>query len=315
MSNTAKILTQLSRIQIFGELVKTTEIDIKGWLANQGYYITRSEYGDQYELTNFSGQSSLITALANDCNRMAMASIESVCGISNEKKLPKSSAWGLIRTYYSAFFSAHAILRIFGRSCSYIDENYTKKINESLSLSTRDTQANITPGFYAIEINQDFSIVTIKKLKDSHKDTWGEFLLLLDLLSEQCTRSDKVTALSSQKEEAFDTIIRIRGILSKKNLSKIRNSVNYQHSHRLWFPYGGKSPALEYITRISNPYALTSNLYQFSDSKDEIVNFFEASIALISLLLDLIDECKNKVVNFNHVFSRGTLKLRELVGI
>lgn len=323
MSNITKVLAQLVWLDIFGKLKNPTRIDIKGWVANQGYSVNSGATKRQFELAAFIDSSYLVAALANDCNRMAMASIETICGISPETKLPRSGAWGLIRTYYAAFFAAHAILRMFGRSCSYLDLNYVNKFNEVSSVYLGNSEcANISPGFYSIEIDRTFSRVKIRQLKDSHKDTWRELASLLSTVATQCTTNNNVTALSAQKIEAFDLVTQIKyGITGAgagrilTSLSELRNSVNYQQSHRLWFPYGGKSPAISYIEKMSELSNLTLDSCSFPSGKDEVVNFFETSRALISLLLELVDECDRKFNGLNDIFNNGTLKLRNLVRI
>ena len=320
MSDISKVLVQLVWLDIFGKIKNPTKIDIKGWVANQGYFVEVNCKTKQYKLIA-SDSSYLMTALANDCNRMAMASIETICGVYPEIRLPRSGAWGLIRTYYAAFFAAHALLRMFGRSCSYLDSNHVNKINEIAGLFTTNKYFSpISPGFYGIEIDRAFNYVQIRPLKDSHKDTWREFISLLSIISDQCTNSANIAALSSHKLEAFDLITKIKnGIFSVRansnaiNLSELRNSVNYQQSHHLWFPYGGSSAAVEYIDNISNVSNLTLDACGISGGPGEVNNFFEVCKVIISLLLELIIACDNKVDGMNNIFSNGTLKLMNLV--
>ena len=101
MEAISKVLVQQTYLDIF-ECTSYTQIDLKGWIANQDYFVDNTLTSNSFAL-RAGRKSYLMNALANDCNRMAIATIESICGIKEEPVLKKSAAWGMVRSYYAAF--------------------------------------------------------------------------------------------------------------------------------------------------------------------------------------------------------------------
>ena len=188
MSSISKILVQQSHLEIFSA-GRSTSIDLKGWVANQNYYVDSDLVANDYSV-RASDKDYLKMALANDCNRMAIAAIESVSGIQPDNKLNKSGAWGVIRAYYASFFAVHSMMRMFGISCSLLDQSHVDKIYESAEAVGKTGSINkLNKGFYSIRIDKSFEKVVFHKYKDSHKDTWGEFLGLIDKLIDESAQN------------------------------------------------------------------------------------------------------------------------------
>lgn len=312
MTAISKVLVQQARLDIFS-CDRATQIDMKGWIANQNYYLDNDLTSNDY-IIRAADKEYLKSALANDCNRMAAAAIESISGVQLDQGLKKSGAWGLIRAYYSAFFAIHSIMRMYGISCSQLEQVHVDKIYESAS--TVGKTGNITrldKGFYAIRVDSDFSNVTFRKYKDSHKDTWGEFLSLIEKL---ISDSPNVTAISKYKIEAVDILLAVkRGITrsrcaEKGNwLSVMRNSVNYQHSHGVWFPYERKPVAPVYIESIAKGWTNPVASLDLSLNGNDIESFFDVILLINSLFRELLVSCSEKADRKNPAFTNGSLKL------
>jgi hypothetical protein len=107
---------------------------------------------------------------------MSIAAIESVSGIKPEQCLGKSGAWGIIRAYYSSFFAAHAIMRMFGVSCTQLESTHVNHIyNYAKAVGLHGTLNKIESGFYEIKIDKAFDHIEFNKFSDPHADTWGTF--------------------------------------------------------------------------------------------------------------------------------------------
>src|ERR1035441_8432610 len=88
---------------------------IGGLICDEEYQIYSPITPTSFVLS-FTDAEPFLSAFAGDINRIGSASFESALGIVKSSALPKSTAWLVIQTYYSAFFSAHALLRILGES-------------------------------------------------------------------------------------------------------------------------------------------------------------------------------------------------------
>jgi len=312
MSLVSSVLVQQVHLDIFG-VVRKTNVDLKGWVANQNYFLDVDLVPNNF-FVRASDKDYLKAALANDCNRMAMAAIESISGVQLDYRLGKSGAWGVIRAYYASFFAIHSIMRMFGISCSQLEQVHVDKIYEFASVVGRSGSVNkLEKGFYSIRISKSFSEVEFRKYKDSHRDTWGEFLGLLERLIDQ---SENVVALVKYKSEMIDILMSIkRGITrsrcSEKGnwLSNLRNSVNYQHTHGVWFPYERRQVAPEYIATMANDWLNPVGMLDTRLNRDDIELFFEVVIAINALFRELLVSCSEKVGGGNKVFGNGSLKL------
>ena len=312
MSSIAKVLVQQTHLDIF-TCNRPTEVDLKGWIANQNYFVDSELISNGYSI-RASDKDYLKSALANDCNRMAAATIESISGIQLDNNLNKSGAWGVIRAYYAAFFAIHSIMRMFGISCSQLEQAHVDKIFESANaVGKTGNVTRLEKGFYAIKVDSSFSSVTFHKHKDSHKDTWGEFLKLIEKL---ISDSANATAISKYRIEATDILMAVKHGVTRSRcgdkgnwLSVIRNSVNYQHSHGLWFPYERRLIAPSYINTLGEDWMKPMNTLDLSLKGGDIESFFEVTLLINSLFRELLISCTEKAGNGNRIFTNGALRL------
>lgn len=312
MTSISKVLVQQTRLQIF-QCKTNTQIDLKGWLTNQNYFIDSPLARDNHKLRPYR-EENLQEALANDCNRMASAAIESISGIQPDKIFKRSLAWGVIRTYYGAFFAAHSIMRMYGVSCSQLDNEHISKILESARHFDQITQeTKLDKGFYAIEVSPNFKEVILRKLKDSHRDTWSEFLSLVKKLAIQ---SENATALIAERTEVIDILNSIKKGISRSHcsnkgnwLSHIRNSVNYQHTHGVWFPYTKRTTAKTTIETASRNWIKPETIKPIESSNDDIEFFFQVSTMINSLFRELLVSCVSRAGLRKSRFSQGSLNL------
>jgi hypothetical protein len=84
--------------------------------------------------------------------------------------------WCLIKLYYAAFYSGHALIRLFGESCTYLDGSHVGKINALGSALAKDPFLKLEKGAYHFVANARFSGVTGTKAGGSAEGSHGAFL-------------------------------------------------------------------------------------------------------------------------------------------
>ncbi len=314
MSPEVKLIYQLSQNKIF-EVSSKTEADLKAWIAN-GQYLMENPLA-----VNPQGRASefrlriqnadvLYSALANDCNRFSQAAIETMWCIGKVEKLPRSTAWATVQMYYSAFFSVHAILRLFGRACTQLDANHVKSVYQVASGTNMDGGAScIENGFYSSVV--DDKCIEYKKLKDSHADTWFAFTHLLTWITNNI---QSTTGLSKHKFDVIDFISNLKSAISQSGAAKgnwpsqVRNKINYQHSHGVWYPY--KNALHDYSAVLRNSEWLKEpRHFDLSPGNSEIQLLFNISNSILSLMYQLMKYGYDRSGGISFPFKNGTFRL------
>lgn len=306
-----RLLLQSARLSLFRPGGASAN-DVKAWVANQGYYIDVDLGKTEFTLRP-SNPSDLARALANDLNRMAIAAFESAAGVRSDQVLPRSIAWGAIRTYYASFFAAHTFMRLFGISCSQLDPEHVNKIFQSAqTFGKTGGLASVEAGFYSINIDHNFGSVKFRKLRDSHKDTWAELLATIENLE---ATIPSATAISQHKIDASGLLTDLKSGISSANsvngnwLSTVRNSINYRHTHGVWFPYSAKNGRDELLDAVSRNWLNAPSPQGRPPRTGELENYFDVAIMLVSLVRELITVASELTDPLDPIFKNGCLKL------
>lgn len=181
-------------------------------------------------------------SFAFEAARFSTAAFESLLDAKPDPKYEKSLGWPLIRTYYAAFFAAHALLRICGESITFLTTKQTSKLNQFAEIYTGQI-SNFSNGIFHFKISdksQKIQVVQLSRGGGSHEDFWKIFYKFLidveDVLAERfSSSSDAIAAIKTSQS--------LRKSLSRENctqgswLSQSRNSINYRQEYGIWFPY------------------------------------------------------------------------------
>lgn len=306
----ARVVLQKARLQLF-QSGSTSSIDIKAWVANQNYFFTKN-----IEATTFSLRASdpdqLRQALANDLNRLASAAFESAAGIGPDLYLPRSLAWGAVRSYYAAFFAAHAFIRLFGSACVQLDDEHVDKVFGAASAFGRDGGLKtLDSGFFVAEIEPDFSAVTFRRLRDSHRDTWATLISVVNAVEAGLPGT---TALGHDKLEAATLLSNLKAQLTRSGsakgswLSSMRNAINYRQSHGAWHPYQRSAdPSL--LDSAARAWRVRPSLGTPGTSQSELEIFLHTSTSLVALVRELMVLAAQLNSPLSPTFSNGCMKL------
>lgn len=305
-----RVLLQSARLPLF-QPGSASAVDVKAWIANQNYFFDHDLSATTFSL-RASDRNELRQALANDLNRLAGAAFESAAGIGPDPSLPRSLAWGSIRSYYAAFFAAHGLMRLFGTACVQLDDEHVNKIHAAAqAFGKTGGLTSLEAGFFVAYIEPSFDTIKFRRLRDSHRDTWATLLSVLESIETAIPAS---TSLRSDKIEASTLLSDLKVGLTRSGsakgnwLSLLRNSINYRHSHGVWFPYtkAADPTLLESAARAwKAPPSPRSSTTPVAD----LDSFFEVSSALVALLRELTTSAAALNVPLSPTFANGCLKL------
>ncbi|MBP23613.1 MAG: hypothetical protein CL547_14880 [Alcanivorax sp.] len=309
-----RLIHQLSQNSIF-EVASRTEADLKAWLASGGYLIDRplasaaSGRADKFEL-RFQNPDFLFASLANDCNRFSQAAIETMWSVKKVEELPKSTGWASIQMYYSAFFAVHAILRIFGRACTQLDKSHVDVVYQLACATQMDGGVSgVENGFYISKIENGY--IEYIKLKESHADTWFCFSDLLNWIIDELPNT---SGIGRHKYSAIDLVSNLKLSLRKSGAGKgnwpsmIRNKINYQHSHGVWYPYKGAVHDPDAVLKNSE-WLKFPDAFDINGSKSDVQMLFNISNSILSFMYSLMRYGYDRAGGISKPLANGTFRL------
>ena len=229
MREIADVLKQLVKVNIF-DRHRSVDFGVKDWIRARSYFIDTPISSSVFVLRAFD-RVELTTSLGNDSLRFQMAALESCAGIRQESGVTKHMAWAAIRAYYSAFFAAHSILRVFGCSCIQLVPVHVSAVTaiaRSLGMDSGGTCAE--RGFYICQISSTGDELSCRKFNDSHGDVWKSLALVLN---EAMNAIPGTVAVQPHKRSAIAFLVNLLSVMSKEGsnqgnwLSAVRNEVNY----------------------------------------------------------------------------------------
>ncbi|MGA0597180.1 hypothetical protein [Enterovirga sp. CN4-39] len=215
---------------------------LQDWLATATYAPVAAGPGltlQGIEMRDF------LSSLAADINRVSSAASESLCNINANDSVPKSVAWPFVKLYYSALFYAHCVLRIWGKSPSYLRTSDMIKLREILSIYGISPPFKLNTGQFIISADPASSTTTITPdpgSGGSHEAIWRAFNSGLADLTYRLADAPIVT---KDKEALTASIARLSSIMTNNGaniswLSFMRNNIQYRQAEGVWYPYPGR---------------------------------------------------------------------------
>ena len=268
---------------------------LQAYLADDRYRIYTAPSTTQFTVTPFDA-GELKGAICCDLARMASASFESIHNIVPVDPADKSCAWSAIRSYYAAFFSAHAIMRIFGKSCAQLD---TAHVNYIGKVAGYIYPNSIIPssGLYVANWDENNKTLNFSFIGGSHETIWKEFKITLEYLRNTLL-SPNAIGLITELQSSSNEIDKLKADISSDGqnngnwLSMIRNRVNYRHDFAIWYPYGNSMPYYNAIWSSGNDRWLKAPLptKAIPTVGREIEKLIEVSGAIVAMCRGLIEQ-------------------------
>jgi len=179
--------------------------------------------------------------IGGDAGRFASAAFMSMHQMEATVEDAPTVAWSLIRLYYAAFYSGHALLRLLGQSCSYLDSGHIKKIKALGIALSNPVPFDIGAGAYHLRLNSSQAGIDLRKAGSlgvgSHEVFWD----LFDKFLKDASAAAMLGHLTPDegrrvflKLEAFRDITKRAAGASW--LSAVRNEIQYRHDRGVWTP-------------------------------------------------------------------------------
>ena len=228
--------------QLLPSISKAESGGIKQWLLEAKNYSIHSDITDtKFEIQTYHADL-FLRPITFDINRLICASVESASTKSTTLLSPKSNSWNLIHLYYSAFFAANTILRIFGHSLTFLDRQICSSITKTAALYGHKNNANLKKGLYLLDYQTANSVLTGTRRSNSnggsHESAWKVFIQFIRKVQvDISTEYGLVYADELAKLRELELNLTNSGSTEGNWLSTFRNEINYSHLHGVWFPY------------------------------------------------------------------------------
>jgi len=242
----------LSRLN---EVSGNPEFGLAEWVRKGTYQITTPLQPGEFVLDVPNGDLTFQRAIAFDLARMGMAAFESIGDLQQHPVMPKSLGWTIIKTYYSAFFAAHALLRTFGVSLTQLDATQISNVLQTASVYGSRNGQLLKKGFYVCIFDVQTRKLTCKHAGTeggSHEVLWKYFLNSMSDFSDQILAMHGASINQQQaaaKITELCTSLKHNGKNAGSWLSYIRNLTNYKHELGVWFPYSSR---IKYYSDLPN---------------------------------------------------------------
>lgn len=223
------------------EVDQNTSVGLNNWLTDGSlYYVSQNQLQNDFTVQTYD-YFAFLEPYSHDINRLSCASIESIRDIERKNWQAKSIGWNITKFYYSAFFSAHCILKIVGNSLTNIDQSSIDKVRRITS-SYGFTYQNINTGLYCISTNHQTNAFRFHKnplYDNSHEGLWKYFIHFFTT-SQNSVYGQLPQAEAQLIVDKMNELLKAMKNWNSQNgnwLSRVRNLVNYSQVYGVWFPY------------------------------------------------------------------------------
>jgi len=174
---------------------------VHGWLTD-GQYQLYSQVEQDFFVLNVPDETEFLAPLGADINRFASAAFESVCQIEQSQKLPRSTAWLVIKSYYAAFFSAHAIFRMLGGGVLQMGANEARCVTEIATAYGASKEHGVSRGVYVFAYDRNQKSVSFRRITSAkagaHESFWQQFSERMRALRDEVLGSTTAPTLDNQ---------------------------------------------------------------------------------------------------------------------
>lgn len=209
---------------------------------------------DQSVTMDFRETRAVIGALAGDCCRFSFAAFQTISPVATEIVQRDTVAWSLVKVYYAAFYAGHALIRVFGESCTFFDRRHAERLTELGGILGRERSFNIEAGLYRCALTPNSSALKCTKTRGAagiHEAFWTVFGTHLQRLSEATLTGALVSADARAVFSQLDALVEImRRRTGYSWLSGVRNDLQYRQAHGVWFPARLKHQERQSLSRL-----------------------------------------------------------------
>jgi hypothetical protein len=276
--------------------------ELAGWICDEDYQIYLPVTTSSFTLNIYESEPMLF-AYAAEVSRISVAAFETLEVISSAKA-SKSIAWSSIQLYYSAFFAAHALLRIFGHGCNSLGRSQWTSVLKVASAWGATKPTSMTGGLYQFSFDSTLMEFSAQTLNSSpHEGFWRMFDDRIKQIIENILGTQTTTTVDLRSQQAAAIKLgQLRDNLSFLGnrsqptwLTQMRNSINYDHKWAAWWPYPDRPKYYDRIQASADDWkkdAMDIELFEYPD--EELLRFQATCNFILSVCRESLTDLSNR---------------------
>ncbi len=276
--------------------------------------VTPNLISDQNTLSLYVGNPKQTTDyFSHEADRFASASFETLLSNAPVIGYERSTAWQLIRGYYAAFFSVHALLRMHGWACTRVTATTTTPLNKEI-LRLYPGSFLMSGGLYYLQCKTGGSEIALTKFDSarggSHEALWELLTYYMRTATERALRDNTDQVASAKFVATIDKLNKvIKSHGGDKWFTQVRNLVNYSHGYGSWFPYKGSTTNTARVARCLDGWLEEPSESQIELAADEITQFAQACSLLVALCRVTIQDVAFRSTTAHSPFRQSSARL------
>ncbi len=243
-------------------------------------------------LVDFRDKDFLAAVFCGDAARFVRATTHTIDGLHKELESGRTFPWALVKLYYAAYYSGHAILRAQGTSLSFLDGTNLRNIKELTFAAATQPDFQVKRGQHTFQLSNGSSGVSISNKGKSdggvHEEFWHVLKENLATLGKTALSSDTVT--QSEGQQIFSKLTDLEQVISGNGcnggnwLSFVRNAVQYRHHYNSWPPSNLRARERRTLAQISALWKSDPMDIALDERASDLVRFTSAAVFLVAML-------------------------------
>lgn len=190
--------------------------------------------------TDFQDSDTVSRITAYDIHKLCSSSLQSAVEATSGEDSKFAMPWRLIRLYYSGFYAAHAIARLLGGGCCWLESSHIGRVTQTAAAHGLTPMGRIEAGNYRCELDVSGAAWTWNRLsggRGTHETFWNYFEGLLRPRAHSILTGPMP---STESQRAFAQLVSLLDLGVAHNshhwLSTVRNDIQYAFAHEVWHP-------------------------------------------------------------------------------
>ncbi len=285
--------------------------DVKAWILREGYYVKAPAQQRAVEIFE-STAGELGGAFRRDYSLVSSSSVESFVEMRRRLRSDCALAWALIKAYYSAYFSAHAIMRLHGSASIWADQSHVASVGRVVDLWIGAIGEPPQRGAWIVSGVDGLAGLEIRGVGSSaggsHENFWSVFCEFLKQLEQRVVTSGSLIPASVTK--SIILLQSLRFYLESGEIVRTRHEVNYRRGYGVWFPFDGAIYDDRFSERLQA--RLVSADYEIPEDFSRLGNLDRAAAAcrgLVALNVELLKAMQERYPDTTKDLRIGALRL------